>query len=88
MMVYFTAARVDEQFKNKAAELLTMLLFVAVTVMAYSALYGDAIVLHNSFVFALIWIVCKLDPETMVSIWGFPVQSAMLPWALIGLNVI
>ena len=88
MMVYFTAARVDEAFKNKAAELLTMLLFVALTVMLYSALYGNVIVLHNSFVFALVWICCKLDPETMVSIWGFPVQSAILPWVLIGLNVI
>ena len=30
----------------------------------------------------------KLEPDAMVSLWGFPVQSAMLPWVLLGLNVL
>ena len=88
MMAYFTANRVDEAYKNKPAELLTMLTFCAFCVMIYSLIYGNAIVLHNSFVFALVWVVCKLDPETMVSLWGFPIRSAMLPWVLVALNVI
>jgi len=88
IMMYFTLRRIEDHFKNKAAEFMTCILFCALCIMAYSAIYGNSMVLHKSFIFAMCYVICKLDPETMVSIWGFPVRSAMLPWVLLGLNVL
>jgi Derlin-2/3 len=73
LMLYFTCQQVDEYFKTKPAELLTLLFFNALCVMIFSALYGNSIVLHGSFVFSLIYTMCKLTPDMMMSIWGFPV---------------
>jgi len=88
MMCYFTAKRVDEQFKTQAKELLTLLLFCAFTIMVYSFIYGETMVLHGSFLFSLMYVCCKLDPDSSVSIWGFPVQSSNLPWVLLLLDVV
>ena len=78
----------DEYFKTKPNELLTLLFFNAICVMIFSALYGNSIVLHGSLIFSLIYTMCKLQPDMMMSIWGFPVQAAYLPWVLMFLNVI
>ena len=88
MMCYFTAKRVDEWFKTKHDEMLTLLLFCAAVIMAYSLVYGEYMVLHNSFLFSLMYVCCKLDPDSQVSIWGFPVTSANLPWVLLLLDVV
>jgi hypothetical protein len=88
IMCYFACQRIENYFKNKGAEFLTMIMFLAVFIMIFSAIYGNSMVLHGSFIFALTYVICKLEPDSMVSIWGFPVQSAMLPWVLLALNVV
>ena len=45
-------------------------------------------VLMNSFVFSVLYVWCKNEPDKMVSIWGFPVQSGNLPWALVALSIL
>jgi len=73
LMLYFTCKRTEEWFKNKAAELTTLVMFNALVIMLYSAVYGNSMVLHGSFIFSLMYVICKLDPDSVVSIWGFPV---------------
>ena len=45
-------------------------------------------VLTNSFIFSVLYVWCKNVPDAMVSIWGFPVQSGNLPWALLALSIL
>ena len=34
------------------------------------------------------YVWCKLEPEVMVSVWGYPVRAGMLPWVYVGLSVV
>ena len=45
-------------------------------------------VLMSSFVFSVLYVWCKNEPDKQVSIWGFPVQSGNLPWALLVLSIL
>jgi hypothetical protein len=54
----------------------------------YSIIYGDYMILHVQFVFSLMYVWCKLEPDSQVSIWGFPVKSGNLPWVLILLSIL
>lgn len=60
MMCYFTCQQVDEYFKTKPNELLTLVTFNGLMVMLFSALYGNSVALHHSFIFSLIYTMCKL----------------------------
>lgn len=42
----------------------------------------------NSFVFSILYVWCKNEPDRQVSIWGIPVQSGNLPWALLVLSIL
>ena len=44
--------------------------------------------LMTSFTFSVLYVWCKNEPDRQVSIWGFPVQSANLPWALMLLSIL
>lgn len=72
-MLYFTCQRADEYFRTKPAELLTLVTFCATFVILFATIYGNALALHAPMVMSLVYTLCKLDPDTMVSIWGFPV---------------
>ena len=45
-------------------------------------------VMHKPFLFALMYCWCKLEPDMTVSLWGFPVKSANLPWVMIFLSIL
>ena len=45
-------------------------------------------VLMSSFVFSVLYVWCKNEPDKQVSIWGFPVQSGNLPWALLVMSIL
>lgn len=45
-------------------------------------------ILMSPFVFSVLYVWCKNEPDRMVSIWGFPVSSGNLPWALLALSVL
>lgn len=88
VMAYFTLTRIEDYFKNKMADFATLVLFNMFAVTFYACIYGDYMVLTNPFIFAMSYVWCKLEPDAMVSIWGFPVQASYLPWVLIGLSLL
>ena len=88
IMMYFTLRRCEEYFKNKNADFTVLILFNMVAVWFYSYIYGFVAVLHTSFVFSLMYVWCKLQPDMQVSIWGFPVRSGNLPWVLLGMSIL
>ena len=45
-------------------------------------------ILMASFVFSVLYVWCKNEPDRQVSIWGFPVKSGNLPWALLAMSVL
>lgn len=65
-----------------------MLIFNAVMVLIYSFIYGNYMVLMTSFVFSVLYVYCKNEPDRPMQIWGFPVQSGNLPWALLAFSVL
>jgi Derlin-2/3 len=40
------------------------------------------------FVFSILYVWCKNEPEGQVSLWGFPVEKENLPWALLLMSVL
>ena len=87
-MMYFSLSKIEEYFKNKAAEFMTCIVFVCFFSMLYAFIYGDYMVMHQPFLFALMYVWCKLVPDSSVSLWGFPVVSANLPWVMLVLSVV
>ena len=88
IMMYFTIRRCEEYFKTKYADFMVLVLFNMTAVCFYAFLYGDYMVLHEPFVFSLMYVWCKLEPDQMISLWGFPVKSSNLPWVLIVLSIL
>ena len=87
-MMYFSLSKIEEYFKNKAAEFMTCIMFVSFFSILFAFIYGDYMVMHQPFLFALMYVWCKLVPDSSVSLWGFPVTSANLPWVLLVLSVV
>jgi len=73
MMMYFSLSKIEEYFKNKSAEFMTLIVFSAIFNILYAFLYGDYMVMHQPFLFSLMYVWCKLEPNSSVSLWGFPV---------------
>lgn len=44
--------------------------------------------LQSQFVFSLLYVWCKNEPDNIVQIWGFPIKSGNLPWALTAFSVV
>ena len=63
VMIYFTLRRCEEFYKTKYPEFATMVLFNMLAVCFYSFIYGDVMVLHDAFVFSLMYIWCKQQPD-------------------------
>lgn len=88
VMIYFTLRRCEDYFKTRYPDFVVLVLFNMLAVCFYAAIYGDYMVLHNPFIFSLTYVWCKLEPDLNVSLWGFPVRSANLPWVLLVLSII
>ena len=87
-MLFYTFKACEEFYKQRYPEYIFMLLFNAVMTFVYSWIYGSYAVLMASFVFSVLYVWCKNEPDRTVSIWGFPVQSGNLPWALLAMSVL
>ena len=42
----------------------------------------------SSFVFSVLYVWCKNEPDRPISLWGIPVQSGNLPWALLVMSIL
>lgn len=42
----------------------------------------------SSFVFSVLYVWCKNEPDKQVSLWGIPVSSGNLPWALLVMSIL
>jgi len=88
MMIYMIFQQCEKHFENRQPDFVTMILFVAVMTMFYGWLADEHVALESPFTFAVIYVWCKLVPDAQMSLWGFPVKSANLPWVLIAMHVL
>ena len=63
MMVYYAFKASEEFYKEKYAEFALMLFFNAIMVLIYSWLYGSYAVLMSQFVFSVLYVWCKNEPD-------------------------
>lgn len=63
MMIYFSCSKIEEHFKNKSAEFMTLVVLTGLICIFYSFIYGDYMVMHSPFMFSLMYIWCKLEPD-------------------------
>ena len=87
-MMYFTLRRTEDYFKSKYGDFVVMVLFNMFAVIFFSVIYGSYMVLHQPFLFSLLYVWCKLEPDLMVTLWFLPVKSSNLPWAMLLLSVL
>ncbi len=88
MMIYWSVSNIEKHFEGRAPELATLLIFNAFTVMVFGWLAGEYMVLQSSYVFSLLYVWTKLVPDQPMTIYGFPVKSANLPWVLIAFHIL
>ena len=87
MMMYYTLSQVEAHFDKKQAELATLLAFNAVFGILIASLAGESAVMQNPMLFSLIYVWSRLVPDQQMSIWGFPIMSVNLPWALMAMHL-
>ena len=64
MMNYFTIKNVETHFERKEAEMATLILFNAVLSLFYGWVAGEYyMMVQNPFVFSLMYVWCKLNPD-------------------------
>ena len=88
MMNYYVISNLEKYHENKESQFATLLIFNAVVGLFYAWLAGEYMVMQSPYVFSLLYVACKFQPDQEVSIWGFPVQSANLPWVLLVFHVL
>ena len=88
VMMYYTLRRTEEQFRNKYPDFVTLITFLMASTALYSWIYGSHMVLHSSFIFALMYVWCKMEPEAQVMLYFMPVKAAYLPWVFLALSVL
>ena len=82
-MIYYAMKTIEEYFgRNKQADLATLLCFNAVMCLVIGTIVGDYHTMQSPFIFSLIFVWSRLVPNQEMSIWGFPIKSAYLPWVL------
>ena len=66
VMMYFMLIRTEQLFKNKYGDFMTLVLFLMFTTMLFSWIYGNYMVLHSPFIFAMMYVWCKMEPNVQV----------------------
>ncbi len=88
MMIYWAVSNIEKHYEGRAPDLATLLLFNALTVMIFGWLASEYMMLQSSYVFSLLYVWTKLVPDQPMTIYGFPVKSANLPWVLIAFHIL
>ena len=88
VMTYFMLVRTESLFKTRYADFMTLCLFLMFAVTLFSWIYGNHFILHDQFIFALMYVWCKMEPNTTVQLYFLPVQSANLPWVLLAISIL
>lgn len=88
MMNYYTIKNVESYYSRREAEMATLFLFNALCSLALSTLADVYMVMQPQFVFSLMYVWCKKNPDGQVSIWGFPVKTGNLPYVMIAFHVL
>lgn len=88
VMTYFMLVRTESLFKTKYADFMTLCVFLMTAVTLFSWIHGSHMVLHDQFIFALMYVWCKMEPNTTVQLYFLPVQSANLPWVLLAISIL
>jgi len=87
MMMYWAFSGIEKHFDNRQAEMGTMLLFNAVLCLLYGWLADEYMVMQSPYVFSMIYVWSKVEPDQPVSIWGFPFKSINMPWVLMAFHL-
>jgi hypothetical protein len=75
MMNYWTISSIEKHFENREPDLVTMLGFLAITVMLFGWLASEYMVLQSSFIFSIMYVWSKFIPDQPMQIWGIPLKS-------------
>jgi uncharacterized membrane protein YgcG len=90
MMIYTKLTKFENEAKTnkKYADLAVMLLFIIVTIHLFTFILQHAMFMCMEFIFALIYIDCKRNPELEVVLYFWKMKNAHLPWAMLLLSVV
>lgn len=72
---------------NPHSDYIFMLSFGASVLWVLGYAFGFAF-LGNSFVFMIVYVWSRRDPEAPVSVWGFKLKGIYLPWALMAFTIL
>ena len=79
---------IENHFQNKEADLATLLIFNAVTSILFGWLANEYMIMQTTYVFSIMYVWSKFEPDIPMSFWGFPIKSGNLPWVLIAFHVL
>ena len=90
MMVYQKLMKLETEAKEnkKYADLAVLLAFVIFVIHVITFFLNQAMFLCMEFIFALIYIDCKRNPEQEVVLYFWKMKNAHLPWAMLLLSVV
>jgi hypothetical protein len=63
MLLFYSFKACEEYYKEKYPEFIFMISFNAIMVFLYSWLYGSYMILMSSFVFSVLYVHCKNEPD-------------------------
>jgi len=70
------------------SDYITMLVFGMVTMLSSTYLIELSPLFCQNLVYYVLYVFSKRHPTDQTALWGIPVQNAMLPFAILGLNVL
>jgi hypothetical protein len=85
---HFCISGTERYFNKNIHDFYYLILFVMVSNLSVGYLLDKYQLLINEFLYALMYIICKREPENIVNFWGFKIKMSMFPWVLLGLSVV
>ena len=85
---HFCVGGIERHFGPRIHDFYYCIIFVAFMNILIGYLMDNYTILIHEFLYALLYIVCKREPDNIVNFWGFKIKMSTFPWVLLGLSLI
>ena len=88
MLTHFSVGTLERYFGKHIPDFYYMVLFVMICNHLIGFLLNSYMVLWQEFLYALLYIACKREPDSIVNFWGFAIKMSNFPWVLIIFSIL
>mmetsp|Transcript_5456 Transcript_5456/g.6203 ORF Transcript_5456/g.6203 Transcript_5456/m.6203 type:complete len:242 (-) Transcript_5456:5-730(-) len=88
MLANFSVGSLEKLYAKNIHAFYYLISFTIVSHLLLGFLLDSYQVLTQEFLFTMLYIFCKREPENIVNFWGFAIKTGNFPWVLLGFSLL